>query len=183
MSRLGKKPIAVPPKVEISIKGEDITVKGPKGTLSGQFPVNRVSVTHDAAKHEIIVERFGDNSQSKAYHGLYRSLLNNMVVGVTTGYAKQLQIVGTGYRAQTKGTKLTMQIGFSHPVEFDMPEGVTVATPSQTEIVISGCDKHMVGQVAANIRAVRPPEPYKGKGIRYMGEHVRRLAGKSFGSG
>ncbi len=183
MSRIGKKPIPVPDKVKINLSGNNITVTGPKGTLTREFPTDKVTVVYEAEHKSIVVGRFNDSAESKAFHGLYRALINNMVIGVSQGFVKHLQIVGTGYRAQAKGSKVSIQIGFSHPVDIDMPEGLTVATPSQSEIIISGCDKHMVGQVAANIRAIRPPEPYKGKGIRYMGEQVRRLAGKSFGSG
>ncbi|RKY21733.1 MAG: 50S ribosomal protein L6 [Planctomycetota bacterium] len=182
MSRIGKKPIPIPAGVEITVGKDKITVKGPKGTLEREYPADKVAFELDEANKVLVVKRFDDSKPSRAFHGLWRALVNNMVIGVSEGFKKVLEIVGTGYRAQARGKKLTLQIGFSHPVEFEMPPGLEVQTPAPTQIIIAGCDKQAVGQMAANIRAVRPPEPYKGKGIRYQGEYVRRLAGKSFGS-
>jgi large subunit ribosomal protein L6 len=182
MSRIGKKPIPVPQNVQVSVVDSTITVKGPKGTLVREFP-GSISFAVDSANHSVVVDRADDTKFNKALHGLWRALVNNMVVGVSQGYSRALEIVGTGYRAQAKGKKqVSINIGFTHSVEVNMPEDVDVATPSQTEIVLTSCNKESVGQVAANIRRIRPPEPYKGKGIRYKGEFVRRLVGKTFGS-
>ena len=176
MSRVGKAPIPIPSGVDVKIDGSDVTVKGSKGELS--------RTVHDAVSvavedNEIIVARNNDERESRALHGLTRALLNNMVIGVTEGYRKQLEIVGVGYRANMKGSSLELQVGFSHPVTVDAPAGVTIEAPDQTTVIVSGIDKELVGQVAANIRKIKPPEPYKGKGIRYTGEHVRRKAGKA----
>jgi large subunit ribosomal protein L6 len=176
MSRIGKMPIAIPPGVEVSVSGQHVSVKGPKGTLERDFH-ERVSISVEDA--QAIVSRADDGRESRALHGLSRALLANMVTGVSEGFRRELEIIGVGYRAAMKGSDLEMQLGFSHSVPFSAPDGITFEVPEQTKIVVSGIDKEQVGQVAANIRKIRPPEPYKGKGIRYSGEHVRRKAGKA----
>ncbi len=176
MSRIGKMPVAVPSGVSIDVDGRSVKVKGPKGELHRDFN-ERVSISVDEG--DAIVERVDDSRESRALHGLSRALLANMVEGVSDGFKKELEIVGVGYRAALKGRDLEMQLGFSHPVSFAAPDGVTFEVPEATKIVISGIDKELVGQVAANIRKIRPPEPYKGKGVRYAGEHIRRKAGKA----
>lgn len=176
MSRIGKMPIAVPAGVEVTIDGNTVTVKGAKGELTRTF---QPSMTIVKEGDEVIVTRPDDTRESKAFHGLTRTLIANMVTGVSEGYSKKLQLVGVGYRAAIKGKDLEMQLGYSHPVLVEAPEGITFECPSQTEIVVSGPSKEAVGQVAANIRKWRKPEPYKGKGIRYEGEHVRRKVGKA----
>ncbi|NNF62626.1 MAG: 50S ribosomal protein L6 [Acidimicrobiia bacterium] len=180
MSRIGNQPVAVPSGVDISISGSDVTVKGPQGTLQRTFP-EAVAFTRD--EDSIVVARSNDERESRALHGLSRALLANMVVGVTDGYRKVLKTVGVGYRAALKGQTLELQVGFSHPVTVEAPDGITFEVPEPTQIIITGIDKQAVGQIAADIRAVRPPEPYKGKGIRYEGEQIRRKAGKSGVSG
>lgn len=177
MSRIGSKPIPVPSGVEVSVSGSVCTVKGSKGELKNDIPE---TITVKVDEGQVVVERANDERQSKALHGLIRQLISNNIVGVSEGYTKALEIVGVGYRAQAKGpSTLEMALGFSHPVVFEAAEGVTFVTPTQTRIEVSGIDKQLVGQVAANIRKIRKPEPYKGKGIRYEGEYVRRKAGKS----
>jgi large subunit ribosomal protein L6 len=176
MSRIGKMPIPVPSGVEVTIAGRDVTVKGPKGELSHSI-VEPIKVTQ--ADGELVVERPDDERDSKARHGLTRSLVANMVIGVTEGYSKTLEIVGTGYRVQAKGSDLEFALGFSHPVLVKAPEGISFAVEAPTRFVVSGIDKQRVGEVAANIRKIRKPEPYKGKGVRYAGEVVRRKAGKA----
>jgi large subunit ribosomal protein L6 len=176
MSRIGKMPVPVPSGVDVSVSGQQVAVKGPKGALARTFPERvQVKVEDGVAT----VTRDGDSRESKALHGLSRALLANMVTGVSQGFTRQLEIIGVGYRAALKGRDLEMQLGFSHPVPFAAPEGITFEVPEPTKIVISGIDKEAVGQVAANIRKIRPPEPYKGKGIRYAGEQIRRKAGKA----
>jgi large subunit ribosomal protein L6 len=176
MSRIGKMPVTVPSGVDVSIKGTRVTVKGPKGELIRDFP-ERISFEVDEGV--ITVTRPDDARESKALHGLSRALLHNMMVGVSEGYTKELEIQGVGYRAALKGSSVELQVGYSHSVVVDPPEGVAFEVPEPTKIKVSGIDKELVGQVAANIRKVRPPEPYKGKGIRYSGEYVRRKAGKA----
>ncbi len=176
MSRIGKSPIPIPEKVEFSVKGQTVTVKGPKGELTRTF-TDRIGF--EVEDGVITVTRENEQRQTRALHGLSRALLNNMVLGVTDGYRKELAIVGVGYRASMKGSTLELLVGFSHPVNIEQPAGVTIDVPEPTKIIISGIDKEQVGQVAADIRAVRPPEPYKGKGIRYTDEQVRRKAGKA----
>ena len=176
MSRIGKMPIAVPAGVEVKIDGTTVTVKGPKGELTRTF-AEMLTISLDG--EVLTVSRPDDSSEAKSLHGLTRTLLANMVEGVNTGFSKNLQMVGVGYRAAVKGGALEMQLGYSHPVIVEAPEGIEFACPSQTEIVVSGISKEQVGQVAANIRKWRKPEPYKGKGIRYEGENVRRKAGKA----
>lgn len=176
MSRIGKMPIAVPAGVEVTIDGATVTVKGPKGELTRTFADMLTISLNDGV---LTVERPDDSREAKSLHGLTRTLLHNMVEGVSTGFSKKLQLVGVGYRAAKKGNDLEMQLGFSHPVLIECPENISFECPSQTEIIVSGISKEQVGQVAANIRKWRKPEPYKGKGIRYEGENVRRKAGKA----
>jgi large subunit ribosomal protein L6 len=177
MSRIGKAPIAVPGGVDVSIAGADITVKGPKGTLSRTLP-GAITIRQDDSA--LVVERPDDARENRSLHGLSRTLVSNMVVGVTDGFTKELEIIGVGYRAEAQGpTTLRLALGFSHPVVVNAPEGITFETPSQTRIIVKGIDKEVVGQVAANIRSIRKPEPYKGKGVRYLGEKVLRKAGKT----
>ena len=179
MSRIGKLPIPVPDGVDVTIDGLTVTVKGPKGELTRTMP-DGVDLATDE-EGSIVVTRQGDERMHRARHGLVRSLLFNMVEGVTQGYEKKLELVGVGYRALQKGSNLELQVGFSHPVLIEAPDGITLQAPQQTEVIVSGIDKVLVGQVAANIRGVRPPEPYKGKGIKYAGERIRRKAGKAAG--
>jgi large subunit ribosomal protein L6 len=176
MSRIGKLPIPVPSGVEVSISGSDVTVKGPKGTLSHSI-VEPIVI--EQGESELIVRRPDDERDSKARHGLTRTLVANMVRGVTEGYSKTLEIVGTGYRVQARGSDLEFALGFSHPVLVRAPEGITFTVEAPTRFVVSGIDKQKVGETAANIRKIRKPEPYKGKGVRYQGEVVRRKAGKA----
>ncbi len=181
MSRIGKKPIEIPGGVEITISDRDVSVKGPNGALQWQVPEG-ISVAVDSGAKQIAVSRDGETRQARAFHGLARALINNMVVGVVTHFEKKLEIQGVGYQATLNNGELSLQVGFSHSVDLKVPAGVDCSLISPTLIVVKGCDKHAVGQFAANIRAVRPPEPYKGKGVRYQGEFVRRKAGKAFGS-
>ena len=175
MSRVAKAPIAIPSGVEVNLSGQAIKVKGSKGSL--EFTVHDdVAVAQEDGSLQVSAR--ASSQQSVALAGTTRALVNNMVHGVSQGFERKLQLQGVGYRAQAQGKKLTMQLGFSHPVEYNMPEGVDVATPSQTEIVVSGVDKQRVGQVCAELRAFRPPEPYKGKGVRYADEYVRRKEAK-----
>ncbi|NLE17731.1 MAG: 50S ribosomal protein L6 [Propioniciclava sp.] len=177
MSRIGKAPIAVPGGVEVRIDGATVTVKGPKGELQREVP-EQVTVRQDG--DQILVERQDDSRRARSMHGLVRSLVANMITGVTEGFRKELDIVGVGYRAAAKGKdKIELALGFSHPVVVDAPDGIEFAVPQPTRIEVHGIDKQLVGQVAADIRAWRKPEPYKGKGIRYVDEHVRRKAGKA----
>ena len=176
MSRIGKAPIAVPNGVEVTINGRNVTVKGPKGTLSRDIPGEIIVRKEDAS---ILVERPNDERQNRALHGLSRTLVNNMVVGVTDGFSKELEIVGVGYRAEAQGQNLRLALGFSHPVIVPAPEGIAFEIPAQTRVIVKGIDKELVGQVAADIRSIRKPEPYKGKGVRYLGERVMRKAGKT----
>ena len=177
MSRIGKLPVSVPAGVEVSINGNEVTVKGPKGELTRSF--YSALTIEQAEDNSIVVTRPDDERESRAQHGLTRTLINNMVSGVSEGYSKTLELVGVGYRAAVKGDKLEMNLGFSHPVIVEKPEGITFECPDQAKIVVSGIDKQQVGQVAADIRKWRKPEPYKGKGIRYQGEHIRRKEGKT----
>ena len=176
MSRIGKLPIAVPGGVDVKIDGQQVTVKGSKGELSlvVSEPI-RVAVEEG----QVLVTRPDDERESRALHGLTRTLINNNIIGVTEGYSKQLEVVGTGYRVQQKGNGLELALGFSHPVNVDAPEGITLTVEGNTKITVSGISKQAVGEAAANIRKLKKPEPYKGKGIRYAGEVVRRKAGKS----
>ena len=176
MSRIGKLPIQVPAGVTITVDGNNlVVVKGPKGTLSQQ--VHRdITLTQD--KGVLRMERPSDSKPHKAMHGLYRSLVHNMVIGVTTGFEKSLELIGTGYRAAVDGRKLTLNVGYSHPIVFEAPENVTFEVPAPTQVTVKGIDKQVVG-AAADIRATRPPEPYLGKGVKYKGEHIRRKEGKA----
>ena len=177
MSRIGKLPIAVPSGVDVAIDGAQVTVKGPKGTLSHTVAA---PITIEKGDGVLDVKRPNDERESKALHGLTRTLVNNMVVGVTEGYEKKLEIVGVGYRVLSKGpTQLEFQLGYSHPIIFDAPDGITFTVEGPTKLGVVGINKQQVGEVAANIRKLRKPEPYKGKGVRYAGEHVRRKVGKA----
>ena len=177
MSRIGRKPIPIPAGVEVSFNGTHVTVKGPKGTLERDL-VPDIAVTREG--DELIVTRPTDQREHRALHGLTRSLVSNMVVGVSEGFAKDLEIVGVGYRATAQGpNKIELALGFSHPVHVDAPEGITFEVPAPTRITVRGSNKELVGQVAANIRKIRKPEPYKGKGVRYAGERILRKAGKA----
>jgi large subunit ribosomal protein L6 len=177
MSRIGKSPIPVPGGVDVTIAGRTITVKGPQGSLSREIP-GAITVRQDEAT--LLVERPDDERENRSLHGLTRSLVNNMVVGVTAGFSKELEIVGVGYRAEAQGpSSIRLALGYSHPVVVAAPEGVTFEVPQATRVVVRGIDKEKVGQVAANIRSIRKPEPYKGKGVRYAGERILRKAGKA----
>ncbi|MCZ9309388.1 50S ribosomal protein L6 [Corynebacterium uberis] len=176
MSRVGKAPIAIPSGVETSIDGQTVEVKGPKGTLSLDVPQPITAVVEDG---QIVVSRPDDNRKSRALHGLSRSLINNLVVGVTEGYTIKMEIFGVGYRVQAKGKDLEFSLGYSHPILIEAPEGITFAVDGNTKFSISGIDKQKVGQIAANIRRLRKDDPYKGKGIRYEGEQIRRKVGKT----
>lgn len=176
MSRIGRMPIDIPAGVTVKLDGQVITVKGPKGELTRTLHPNIKVTVND---NVITVERPNDEKENRALHGLTRALIANMVTGVSVGFKKELEIVGVGYRAQMKGKKLALTLGFSHPLELDPPEGITIECPSATQFVVSGPNNEHVGEFAAKIRGYRLPEPYKGKGIRYVGEHVRRKAGKA----
>jgi large subunit ribosomal protein L6 len=175
MSRIGKKAVAIPSGVTVTIEGQTVTVKGPKGQLSWTV-AEEIEVAQ--ANGELTLSKRGEGARAQAMWGLSRSLIANMVTGVTTGFERTLELVGVGYRAAMKGQGLSMQLGFSHDVDVPAPPGITFAVPRQTEIKISGIDKQQVGELAARIRRIRPPEPYKGKGVRYAGEQVRRKEGK-----
>ena len=176
MSRIGKAPITVPAGVDVNIDGRNISVKGPKGTLSRAIP-GAITIEQDGEM--LTCARPNDENKNKALHGLTRSLVHNMVIGVTEGFTKELEIVGVGYRAEPQGNGLRLSLGFSHTVDVAAPEGITFEIDKQTNVKIIGIDKEVVGQVAANIRSIRKPEPYKGKGVRYAGERVQRKAGKA----
>ena len=176
MSRVGNNPIQIPEGVEVRIEGHKVNVKGPKGELAREFD-SRMKI--EQADNVVKVVRPNNEREVVAIHGLTRSLLNNMVEGVSKGYEKKLELTGVGYRAMLKGRDLELQLGYSHPVVIKAPEGITFEAPSQEEIFVKGIDKQLVGEIAANIRKQRPPEPYKGKGIKYEGEHIRRKLGKA----
>ena len=176
MSRIGKEPISIPSDVQVSIEGKSVEVTGPKGSLDLDLP-GEINVRQEDGV--VLVERPNDERKNKALHGLTRSLINNMVIGVSEGFKKELEIVGVGYRAAISGDGLELQLGFSHPVKVKAPDGITFDVPEPTQIIVSGINKEVVGQVAADIRSYRKPEPYKGKGIRYAGEYVARKAGKA----
>jgi large subunit ribosomal protein L6 len=176
MSRVGNAPITLPSGVDLQVDGPRVTVKGPQGELNRRFP-ERISIAVDDGV--ATVARSDETRESKALHGLSRALLANMVQGVSEGYRKELEIQGVGYRAQLKGSSLELQVGYSHNVTVEAPSGITFEVPEPTRVSVVGIDKELVGQVAADVRKVRPPEPYKGKGIRYVGEYVRRKAGKA----
>lgn len=175
MSRVGRKPVPIPTGVQVQVEGQRVTVRGPKGELSWEVdPAIEVRVEDG----RVVVRRSGDQPRLRALHGLTRAIINNMVIGVSQGFEKRLELVGVGYRAQMQGRKLVLSVGYSHPVEIEPPPDVEIQVEGTTQIVVRGIDKQKVGQVAADIRAVRPPEPYKGKGILYAGEVIRRKAGK-----
>lgn len=176
MSRIGKNPISVPTGVEVTIDGQDVSVKGPKGELSVTIS-EPISVSLDDGV--VTVSRPNDERESRSLHGLSRTLVNNMIIGVTEGYSKALEIVGTGYRVQAKGSNLEFALGYSHPITVEAPEGISFSVDGQTKLAVHGIDKQLVGETAANIRKLRKPEPYKGKGVRYAGENVRRKVGKA----
>ena len=176
MSRIGNKHIVLPAGVTFEQNGNTVTVKGPKGQLEYTY---NADLTVEVNGNEVVVTRPTDGKFHRTIHGTTRALLNNMVVGVSNGFEKVLEIQGTGYRAQLQGKVLVVNAGYSHPVNLEIPEGLTVTVPNPTEIHVAGCDKHLVGQFAANVRIIRKPEPYKGKGIRYQGEYVRRKEGKT----
>ena len=176
MSRIGKSPIPVPSGVDVTIAGAHVTVKGPKGTLERDIP-GAITVRQEG--DELLVERPDDERQNRAQHGLTRTLVANMVQGVTEGFTKELEIIGVGYRAAAQGAGIELALGFSHPVRVAAPDGIQFEVPLPTRILVRGIDKEKVGQVAADIRKIRKPEPYKGKGVRYLGEHVQRKAGKT----
>jgi large subunit ribosomal protein L6 len=180
MSRIGKAAIAIPSGVEVKVSGAQVSVKGAKGQLEASFPPQIKAVLSDG---QLKFERSDESKESRSLHGMVRALVNNMVKGVTEGFSKSLEIQGVGYRADMKGNKLALALGFSHPIEIDVPKGLKVSVDGTTNVKIEGVDKGLVGQFAANIRSIRPPEPYKGKGIRYLGEHVRRKVGKAGGTG
>jgi len=176
MSRIGVRPVSIPKMVKIAVDKDVVYVEGPKGKL--QFPLSeRIQVAVDG--EQLKVSREGDDRNTRALHGLTRAMIASMIEGVNSGFTKQLEMTGVGYRAQLSGKKITLQLGFSHPVEYAIPEGITIEVPKPTQITVKGIDKLKVGQVAANIRSLLPPEPYKGKGIRYAGEYIRRKAGKA----
>src|SRR5438876_10690104 len=176
MSRIGKQPIAIPPKVKVEVKGQQVFVEGPKGKLNWELP-RRTSLKVDSGK--VLVSRQGDDAQAKALHGLSRSLINNMVKGVSEGFVKKLEIQGVGFKAAVQGKNVNLSLGYSHPLNYPIPNQVKVTVEENTKLTIEGPDKQVIGQVAAEIRAYYPPEPYKGKGVRYVGEKVERKEGKT----
>jgi large subunit ribosomal protein L6 len=176
MSRIGKKPIPVPSGVTVSLSGDTVQVKGPKGTLSRSV-VDGVSV--DVQTDVVLVSRADDSAQCRANHGLMRALLNNMVIGVSKGFTKELEIIGVGYKAEVKGNKVVFNLGYSHQIVFPFPEGIKISVEKNTSLAVTGSSKEAVGQAAAEIRGFRPPDSYKGKGVRYKGEHIRIKAGKT----
>jgi large subunit ribosomal protein L6 len=178
LSRIGKKPVSIPPKVSVDIKGNNVVVKGPKGTLEDNFHPNMKIEMQDGV---IVVTRPDEQKENKALHGLTRALIQNLILGVSEGFTKTLDIVGVGYRVEQKGPALLINIGYSHPIYFIPPEGITVQATTNTQIVVTGIDKQLVGAVSAKIRSFRKPEPYKGKGIKYSTEVIRRKAGKTAG--
>jgi len=176
MSRIGKEPVKIPKGVKVQLTGNKLLVEGPKGKLNLEIsPLMTIEVSADAVK----VKRANDEKPTRSLHGTVRAHINNMVTGVTQGFKKELDIIGVGFKAQMKGKNLALNVGFTHPVEMPVPEGLKVSAPILTHIVVEGCDRYMVGQFTANVRAVLPPEPYKGKGIRYTGEEVRKKLGKA----
>lgn len=182
MSRIGKQPIPVPAKVKVTVSKGKVSVDGPEGKLSREFR-SEAKISYNDSDKQIVVVREGNAPFARAYHGTTRALIANMVQGANEGWKRNLDIIGVGYNAKVQGKKVVLQIGFCHPVELPIPDGLTVETPKPIRIEIKGADKQVVGEFAATIRRIRPPEPYKGKGIRYENEHVIRKAGKAFGSG
>ena len=179
MSRVGKKPVDIPQGVSIKLAGNQVSVKGPKGELSWEVP-GAIGIKEDGGKKQLLLERQDDSRQSRALHGLSRSLVANMVTGVSQGYTRVMEIMGTGYRAQAQGSKLTLSLGYSHPVEYQLPGGISAEVDKkQTTLTLSGIDKQKLGQVAAELRKLRPPDAYKGKGVRHSGERIKLKAGKT----
>ncbi len=176
MSRIGKLPIAIPDGVEVKIEGNVLTAKGPKGTETVEFP-SEIEVV--VAEKEVVVNRKAEDRKSRSLHGLFRTLISNAIVGVKTPFEKKLEIIGVGYRAAMQGTAINLSLGYSHPVIIEPPAGITIAVEANTKVTVSGTNKQMVGDVAALIRSKRPPEPYKGKGVKYEGEYIARKAGKA----
>jgi len=176
VSRVGRKPIQIVSGVKVQHKDHEISVSGPKGNLSATV---HPEIGVEVKDNQVVVKRVSDSKEHRSLHGLWRALVQNMINGVTTGYSRKLELVGVGYRAELKGKKLQMQLGYSHPILFAPPEGIKIETPTQTNITVSGIDKQLVGQVAAKLRSFRLPEPYKGKGVKYEGEYIRRKAGKA----
>jgi large subunit ribosomal protein L6 len=176
MSRIGKQPIDIPPKVKVEIKGQKVHIEGPKGKLDWELP-RRTSLKVEGGK--VVVSRDGEDAQAKALHGLSRALVNNMVKGVTDGFIKKLEIQGVGFKASVQGKVVNLNLGYSHPINYEIPDQIKVTVDENTKITVEGPDKHMVGKVAAELRGYYPPEPYKGKGVRYAGEHVTRKEGKT----
>ena len=176
MSRIGKQPIAIPPKVKVEVKGQKVSVEGPKGKLNWELP-NRTSLKVEGDK--IVVSRAGEDAQAKALHGTSRSLVNNMIKGVAEGFVKKLEIQGVGFKAAVTGKVVNLTLGYSHPINYNIPDQIKVTVEENTKLTIEGPDKKVVGQVASEIRSFYPPEPYKGKGVRYAGEHVQRKEGKT----
>ncbi|PIW69061.1 MAG: 50S ribosomal protein L6 [Ignavibacteriales bacterium CG12_big_fil_rev_8_21_14_0_65_30_8] len=179
MSRIGKKPVEIPKGISIVKEGNSLTVKGPKGELKNSF---NSAISIEVKDDEVIVTRPNDSKENRSLHGLTRALIQNMVTGVNSSYSKTLDVVGVGFRVEMKGKNLLMNIGYSHPIYFMPPDEITIETPTQTQIVITGIDKQLVGQVAAKLRSIRKPEPYKGKGIKYSDEQIQRKAGKTAGA-
>jgi large subunit ribosomal protein L6 len=178
MSRLGKKPLPVPPNVKFAVQGRNVLIEGPKGKLQWEHR-REVAVKFDEAKKQVVVERLNDERPARAYHGLTWALVKNMIQGVTTGYEKKLEIVGVGYQAAIKGKAINLRVGLANELVRPIPPGLTVTCPDNTHIVIQGCDKQQVGQFAAELRSLRKPEPYKGKGVRYQGEYIKIKPGKA----
>jgi len=176
MSRIGKQPIVIPPKVKVEVKGQQVSVEGPKGKLNWELP-HRTTLKVD--KGNVVVSRQGDDAQAKALHGMSRALVNNMVKGVTEGFVKKLEIQGVGFKAAVQGKIVNMTLGFSHPINYHIPDQIKVTVEENTKLTIEGPDKMLVGKVASELRGFYPPEPYKGKGVRYAGEHVQRKEGKT----
>ncbi|MBI4535519.1 MAG: 50S ribosomal protein L6 [Ignavibacteriae bacterium] len=176
MSRVGRKPIAIASGVKVQLKDHEVKVTGPKGELSANV---HSAISVEVKDNKVLVSRSSDLKEQRSLHGLWRALIQNMIKGVTEGYSKKLELVGVGYRAEMKGSKLQLLVGYSHPILFAPPAGIKIEAPTQTNITISGIDKQLVGQVAAKIRSFRLPEPYKGKGVKYEGEYIRRKAGKA----
>lgn len=176
MSRIGKKPVVIPAGVKVEVKDNAVNVEGPKGKLSR---VLHQRINLEIKDNQVLVKRVSDTKLDKSLHGLYRSLIANMIKGVTEGYQKELEIIGVGFKAAVQGNALNMQLGFSHPVNFPIPDSIKVETPKPTQIVVSGIDKEKVGEISTEIRAIFPPEPYKGKGIRFVGEYVKKKVGKA----
>lgn len=179
MSRIGQSPVLIPEGVKVSLEDSLVKVSGPNGSLEFNFRKEMIISQNDGS---IIVKRGSDNREQKSLHGTTRQMINNMIIGVSKGFSKELEIIGVGYQAQVQGSRLQLQLGFSHDVYFDMPDGIKVTAANRTEVKVEGIDKQLVGAVAAKIRSFRPPEPYKGKGIRYKGEYVRSKQGKTVGA-